>query len=177
MNKAEQEKVRVLLKSRNFTDWKIDDIIACADNVVVLDGGEIFIINKPRIETEFCFGESGYDADEAAKSAERVRTDEDEFVRLNIEETNQWKRLHWLRTGMVNNRKLKLYKSPWHDGTYYLDWGGQLNEDAEELTDSDTEKLIEGYEKALENFGKRLRAYLKRYGLSKVHSWTYWRDA
>jgi hypothetical protein len=25
-------------------------------------------------------------------------------------------------------------------------------------------------------FEKRLRTYLKRYGLSKIHSWTYWAD-
>ena len=47
----------------------------------------------------------------------------------------------------------------------------------DEISEEDRERLYEGYVKLCNDFEKRLRTYLKRYGLTKVHSWTYWRDA
>ena len=43
-----------------------------------------------------------------------------------------------------------------------------------DITERDRAALIEAYKAARENFVKRVNAYLKRYGLSKVRSWTYW---
>ena len=36
--------------------------------------------------------------------------------------------------------------------------------------------IIEAYKRAENDHIKKLNAYLKRYGLNKVNSWTYWRD-
>ena len=41
----------------------------------------------------------------------------------------------------------------------------------------DVEKIIIAYEDVRSRFAKRLDTYLKRYGLSKVRSWSYWLDA
>ena len=38
----------------------------------------------------------------------------------------------------------------------------------------DREKLREAYRTERGEFAARLDAYLKRYGLSKVETWTYW---
>ena len=38
-------------------------------------------------------------------------------------------------------------------------------------------RVIEGYKALKADFVKRLERYLKRYGLSKVVSWSYWQDA
>ena len=43
--------------------------------------------------------------------------------------------------------------------------------------DDDIARLRDGYQRAMNAHEKKVRAYLKRYGLSKVHAWTYWRDA
>ena len=45
------------------------------------------------------------------------------------------------------------------------------------LKEHDRLALIEEYKKVLVDFEKRLQAYLKRYGLSKLNIWSYWQDA
>jgi hypothetical protein len=45
------------------------------------------------------------------------------------------------------------------------------------LNDSDLELVKKLVATESKRFEKRLHAYLKRYGLSKIKSWTYWLDA
>lgn len=42
---------------------------------------------------------------------------------------------------------------------------------------NEIEVLIEAYRMAAASHENKIAKYLKRYGLTKVHSWTYWRDA
>ena len=44
-------------------------------------------------------------------------------------------------------------------------------------TKEEIQILIDAYEQARAIHEKKVDAYLKRYGTSKVRSWTYWRDA
>ena len=44
------------------------------------------------------------------------------------------------------------------------------------LTDKDLADIRAGYVRAMENHRKKVMAYLKKYGLKHVHSWSYWRD-
>lgn len=44
------------------------------------------------------------------------------------------------------------------------------------LTDKDLEDIRAGYVRALEQHKKKVERYLKRYGLKKVRTWSYWRD-
>ena len=46
-----------------------------------------------------------------------------------------------------------------------------------ELTESERAAVIAAYETELNKLNKRLDNYLKRYGLSKLKTWTYWQDA
>lgn len=43
-------------------------------------------------------------------------------------------------------------------------------------TDEDVALLRAGFERAAKSHERKCRAYLKRYGLSKLHTWTYWMD-
>lgn len=43
-------------------------------------------------------------------------------------------------------------------------------------TDEDLDRIRAAYDRVLNSHEKKVRAYLKRYGLSKVNSWSYWRD-
>ena len=45
------------------------------------------------------------------------------------------------------------------------------------LSGEEREILINALTWSREVFKKRLNTYLKRYGTSKLHTWTYWRDA
>ena len=44
------------------------------------------------------------------------------------------------------------------------------------LTDEERAELIREYKKAMQAHEKRVNAYLKRYGISKIKVWTYWID-
>ena len=44
-------------------------------------------------------------------------------------------------------------------------------------TRKEIEIILAAYEIARAEHAKKIESYLKRYGTSKVHAWTYWRDA
>ena len=44
------------------------------------------------------------------------------------------------------------------------------------LTETEIQNIVAGYEEVKVAFTKRLNTYLKRYGLSKLNTWTYLRD-
>jgi hypothetical protein len=45
------------------------------------------------------------------------------------------------------------------------------------MCDEDRLAILEGLKREREKFDKRLQTYLKRYGTSKIRTWTYWADA
>ena len=51
----------------------------------------------------------------------------------------------------------------------------RLNEE-DKLNPEDIDRIIEGYKEVIKNFDKRLKTYLKKYGLSKVKAWSYLSD-
>ena len=51
----------------------------------------------------------------------------------------------------------------------------KLNEE-DKLSPEDIDRIIEGYREVIKKFDKRLKTYLKRYGLSKVKAWSYLSD-
>ena len=46
-----------------------------------------------------------------------------------------------------------------------------------ECTDEEKKLILKGLKFARKCFEARLDTYLKRYGVSKLHTWTYWADA
>lgn len=163
---------------------------------VELENDDIYVIDKPSIKKDFCFG-YGYcgmstleDDRRAARVAEHARTSEDYFIEENLKEINdRIKRLEEAKegkyvgykycnyTGQPNGSKLKAY-------TLCYSWEGPEDEpykwerltDVEKLTEKEIDALIHGYEIVKSEFTKRLNTYLKRYGLSKLNVWTYLRD-
>jgi hypothetical protein len=55
-------------------------------------------------------------------------------------------------------------------------WNTYGRKTDEELTIDDLTELYRICFEEQMKFCKRLRTYLKRYGLSKVRTWTYWAD-
>lgn len=49
--------------------------------------------------------------------------------------------------------------------------------DLQPMCDEDRLTILEGLKREREKFNKRLQTYLKRYGTSKIRTWTYWADA
>lgn len=149
-----------------------------------LDGG-LAVIDKPKIQTRFCFGYHHYDEsmNDAQDAADYARESVEHFKRENFKDIDGWiKNLEdskgqfptWV--ACVRNRYWKEsagLKTVCFVNRWELENKGQ---EARPLTTEEIDIVIEAYKKARAAFEKRLNTYLKRYGMSKVETWTYWRD-
>ena len=181
---ALKARYRELLKTA-WSDEKMVDFCAKeADKVIELEDGYLTAIERPRLETSFCFGYSlsAYntdDYDRANAAAEQAARDEQYFIRENMKD------IAWHMKNLKDSR-LKYYR--------YIKYSGSPSDSKlagvtskraweaprpgyVELSDSDRAKIWEGYAAAARDFLKRLNTYLKRYGMTKVNTWSYWRDA
>jgi hypothetical protein len=71
----------------------------------------------------------------------------------------------WWYAGTEHRIVLQFYSDHWDDDKKTL------------CTDDEKALILRGLKWGREMFEKRLDAYLKRYGTSKLHTWTYWADA
>ncbi len=160
---------------------------------VELDNGDLYVIDKPSIKKDFCFGYGMYgcdwdnDYDRAAKMMQHAQTNEDYFINENLSEINRritelqddryeaYKYLNYC--SQPSGSKLKAY-TLCHlcDNPEYNPGRWSNLKDLEKMTEDEINALVNGYEEAKTMFTKRLNTYLKRYGLSKLNVWTYLRD-
>lgn len=157
--------------------------------IVELEDKNLYIIEKPRIKTEFCFGEHGYDYDDASKAAETAATSEKYFISVNMknleDEIKQVKK--WPETNYDYTKKMYLLPhNEEYEGrkTMYTrlltDYDGAKDKDTAQgrpVSKKDRYAIIGGYQEVQKRFLTRLKTYLKKYGMSKIHTWTYWADA
>lgn len=167
----------------------IDFCLKKAGYIVELENGDIVVIDKPEIKKDFCFGysDSRYDTedyDRANACADHARNSVDYFIEQNMVEIDNMIALYegkdadrWVfkvcipYSGQPRDSKFKsifMYR-PWDESEY--------SKQFPVLGDADRQRMIEGYKAVRAAFEKRLNTYLKRYGLSKVHAWSYWQDA
>lgn len=183
--------------------WNDDEMVKyCSKSTafVIEHNGALYGIEKPKIETSFCFGYgiNGIADTEQERTAEAMaeaaRKSKEYFINQNLENLNRWiKSLQKILDDMGKN---------WAEGShprYMIETGehyGGQKEDCRlryySIVDTfntfngtmgkicnDTElikKLIAGYKEVKTEFIKRLNAYLKRYGMSKVKTWSYLSD-
>ncbi len=145
---------------------------------ILLRGG-YYLIDKPHIENKFCFHDEGPDyefykelmEDKQTKLAEYFKSENLSVFDNHIERITKGDfgdcRV-WINT--------KSYKSARAELCFYSSWG-QPEGDYELCTEDEKKLILEGLQFGRGLFEKRLDAYLKRYGTSKLHTWTYWADA
>ena len=159
----------------------VDYCVKKAAYIVELDNGDFMEIDKPSIETDFCFGYGmyGVSTDEDYKGAESMRnyakTNENYFLQENLkgidgmikqlegDDLTAYKRLHYY--GQKEGSKLKSIN-------FCRYWESPEN-GWERLTDAEKKAIVEGCKIVRAQFEKRLHTYLKKYGTSKLHTWTY----
>lgn len=163
---------------------------------VELANDDICVLDKPRIHKDFCFGYGMYgitteeEMDGASAMARHAETNADYFMEENLKEINERiERLEdaWMGkcevykyanySGQPHGTKLKTYSivDSWYNPENDPGRWSRLT-DVEKMTTEEIDALIQGYKAVKEKFIKRLNTYLKRYGLSKVNTWTYLRD-
>jgi hypothetical protein len=173
--------------------------------VAILPRGEIITVDKQRIEKRFCFGESGYDFDEAVSKAAHARKSENYFKTENMKHFREW--IASLTDALDTNSSYRLtigskeYTGQPDDcklgyirfeklsdvieacgGSCYLSElpGKELTinrRSCRVATPEEIKLILIAYEAAAAAHEKKVDSYLKRYGMTKVETWTYWRDA
>ena len=140
-----------------------------------------YLLEKPGIETRFCFHDEGPDYEfykELTSANEKMARyfknknlrefdSKIEKITKGENEWNQDKRVWWYTSD--DNR--------WCKAKLYLCWYNSDNEEYTLCTEDEKKLILKGLKFARQCFEKRLDAYLKRYGVSKLHTWTYWADA
>lgn len=144
-----------------------------------------FLIDKPRIKTSFCFGSgwngiSSLEEDEIANDlANQARTDEDYFLEENLQEINKKVQIleDSLKLDCDSYDRVVLIKNGLNQYSVVRRKHAEYwNEEYTEASNEEVKEVLDLHLSVRENFKKRLSTYLKKYGLSKINSWTYLRD-
>ena len=191
---------RELLRTEYEKIWPhspkmVDYCVNRVAEMAVLPTGEIIPIEKQRIATRFCFGESGYDYDDAMRMANHARTNQDYFKKENMSHFDNWiqeitgDNIMTITQSYRESERIcsVQFMEPWQvveafGGCVNLrDIAGKTimyrNVPHRIVTPEEKQIILDAYRKAREAHEKKVNSYLKRYGTSKVESWTYWRDA
>lgn len=150
-----------------------------AVGAVKLQGG-YYLIEKPSIENRFCFHDEGpsYEfykhlmADKEKRLAayfkdENLATFDNKIKKITEgEDYSHDKRIWWNQS--YNNGRIEVC---FYTNSCRCDDGYKL------CTEEEKAIILKGLQYGRSLFEKRLDAYLKRYGTSKLHTWTYWADA
>ena len=173
-------------EKNQFTEWLNEFFAAGGDEyykkyavgAIKLHDGFV-LIDKPSIDNKFCFHDEGpqYEfykelmSDKETKLAAYFKSENlADFDRKieRIEKGEHYsgdKRVWWYVSGTDHKICLQFYTDHWDDDKKTL------------CTDEEKKLILKGLKFGREQFEKRLDAYLKRYGVSKLHTWTYWADA
>ena len=155
----------VIEKACKALDWDKKDVYAAVE----LPEG-FFMISKESIETRFCFSDEGA-AYEYYKTLDKGDNLEKHFLRKNtklfIEQIEMLKKAERYDPVKINYNKKAIYFS-------YSEYD---TENTRFLTSEETKQIKAALEYALNLHKKRLETYLKKYGTSKIHTWTYWANA
>lgn len=143
------------------------------DGIFYFSNGLYYILSKPRLNTQFCFGYScigqGDSYEEAQEQRRLASSKPDYFLSYNLDEfdnKNYFGENDWFGRCYDSNRVEICHAK-------YVNWEESRKT---KFSEEENEKFREFVAKARARFEKRLHTYLKKYGTSKLHCWTYWVD-
>jgi len=156
--------------------------------IVELSDGSIIPLEKPKLKTSFCFG-YGYcgvsdeeDFQDAYRMSNHAKTNEDYFRNENLKDIND--KLKAIQKDYVviylHNHYISQTNKDLRTYSIFNEWDTKDNNfmlknliEPQRLSQEDVSKIIAGLEEVKKLHIKRINTYLKKYGLSKVKSWTY----
>lgn len=161
-----------------MVQWELKEF----SNAVQFEDGKYLVFNKPSIETHFCFG-YGYcgvsteeDYQGAASAEKHARTNEEYFIDENLKNLNILKNT-FLDSSNIIEIAPKYYRQGENCNlvSYRVRsaWDTCKESTIRELTAVERIAVVQVIDEEIAKFTKRLNSYLKRYGLSKLHTWTY----
>ena len=151
--------------------------VSMIGGIVELGNGLLFVLEKPRIKTEFCFGygqngvADGKSFCSAVDASDGVR-EKQGFVNANLEMFDRdhghllGERLFYFR--LRRNGRSNPVGIVRVSGTEHAYWCRDGV-----VSDGDRKRIVEEVGRMREDFGRRLEAYWRRYGSRCLKSWTY----
>lgn len=122
--------------------------------VYAMPNGGVMAFDKQKIKTDFCYGENGYDYNEAQGQVRNAYTNEDYFRAANLADINRL--LNLFKPNSYGTRDIYLYRK---------------------ATTEERKAIVKALNEEKAKHEKKINAYLKRFGLSKVRAWSYWSEA
>lgn len=186
----EEYKQRIL-KAENGSQHWLDYWLKDTSDIMMTDCGIILTFEKRKIEVDFCWSDEGADYEEYKRLHSNEELLRDYFLRENLRSYDEQIKEMTTRKDEYNNPLVAvLYerstysfgKCGWSETMRMLreyDYQQEANDSrvcVHRMTDNDAQKALAILKSERAKFEKRLHAYLKRYGISKLHTWTYWAD-
>ena len=192
-----KEKYMDIIKREVWSDEHMQEFARkqCA-YIVELSNGNIIDIDKPRIETNFCFGMGMYatytqeEFEAAEELAENARKNVNYFISENMNQITE--KIDSLKEALENKKEVYTYihYTGQPDNSDLVDYSCvSISHNPEfepyrwsnlkavrKLSNEDIQAIIDGLNEVAKTFMKRLNTYLKKYGLEKLNVWTYCRD-
>ena len=151
--------------------------------VISLEDGKLIAIKKQKIKTEFCFSYSNSEvsekearaqANDAAKNQSYFIATNTKYLTSIINLIEEDKKLYLLQL-VVRGVPVNIYKPLFLDLSQlrYQEQNGDIIVIA---TDTDKKQIETFYKSELRKKTNKLEGYIKRFGLTKVRTWTYWSE-
>lgn len=165
----------------NELSWAENDFDYYAKKTLCAEqlSGGIICFEKPALKTHFCYGWGMYagTTEEASDSCESVENDYDVFLAENLDYNRHKSLLEKVEKEPEHVYLVKKY----NESGKFVDfrvfpYGIGIGDSPVKATPEDVEKIKEGLKKQIENLTKRCASYWKRFGGSKLKTWTYWAD-
>lgn len=176
---TEMEKYKEELTKEWTTDSKmIDYCLKKAEEVVAIKD-KVLVVEKEKIKTTFCFGYGSYgistieESQEAYDMKKAYESNQKYFIEENTKD---------LKRAIKDISEHNIYIAPYYSDSEIYYWSYLYSYEKLEdtnikkallLNDEEKQKLLDAYKRALDKKKKRVDIYLKKYGLSKLDTWTY----
>lgn len=159
-----------------FDEKRHKETLASVGGVVELDNGLLYVIEKPRVKTDFCFGygQNGVSDEESYRFAVEGSDGVKEklgFINANLRMFDRdhkclfKEKLFCFRIrNHCNCSEVGIVQVACVEDAFYNQVG--------EVSDNDRRRIAEEVGRMRENFRKRLEAYWKRCGAKHLRSWT-----
>lgn len=133
--------------------------------------------DKPHLETHFCYGwGQGRSTESASNACDDVESDYEVFLAENLEHDGSQR---WLKQ-IEENPDCVYLGQKYETGKMVFfrvlrPW--DMEKGFVKATAEDVEKIKKGLKAQIDDLTKRCATYWKRFGGSKLKTWTYWADA
>ena len=186
----EEYKQRVLKAENNDQHW-LDYWMKKTSEVMMTESGVILTFEKSSIDVDFCWSDEGPAYEEYKLLHSKEELMRAYFIEQNLREYDELIEELKSRKDRYGDTLVPVMyeRSTWSYGK--CGWGERFymmkpwrlqevqqdeNACAFQLSENDAAKVLQILVSERAKKEKRLNTYLKRYGVSKLHTWTYWAD-